>query len=717
MSRYSPFVPNAEVTLRAATTWLDRCLRTEGSLFGDEPLWTSTLLSEVDSCFHGRPDNGRDSFQVKLERQFKDASPSACKLLAEMLWILNLFPNNMGPEAKRRAILTVWGWSGETLEGARSAELMSDNVLRGLGSAGPGFMNHRPRELRFLINSMVAFHALVGEERTNLLSDPWAFATWLDAVPDDGYRQLRHILPHLLFPEVFERFASPGEIRRVLVAFRGFDKRELRRMSKIEQDRELSRLRKDLESERGGPIDFYQADIKEIWAPEQDTEEVGLVEEAPDFTAAAETRVGPPLNQILYGPPGTGKTYHVVDRALAILDPEFAARWEADRDALKERFDELVEEGLIRFVTFHQSFSYEEFVEGLRAETTAEGSIRYHVEDGIFKSFCAVSSRRHRLPVGERFSSGYVVTRCTEEILWLDKPNGSNLPLAWEMLDELVDLVRRGLVTIQDIRDKLIFERVPASRLEKFLINGYNNVIPLIVERLMAREPSGGDAVSRKKVLIIDEINRGNISKILGELITLIEPSKRLGADEALTTILPYSKTRFGVPIGVHIIGTMNTADRSLASIDMALRRRFVFEEVEPQPERLEDIEIAGVNIRAMLSLMNARIEALLDREHRLGHAYFLHLEAADDVAQLKLLFARRIIPLLKEYFFDDWQRIRLVLNDHRKVDPADRFITESTESVASLFGTGDLSVPTNKTWRINAVAFERPSAYQQIIG
>lgn len=717
MSRYSPFHPNSDATLRAAATWWDRCIRTDGSLFGDEPLWTTALLTEVDGHFNGRPDTGKDSFHVKLERQVGEASASACKLVAEMLWILNLFPLNMGPDAKRSAVFTAWAWSGDTLGGPLAAQLMTDEVLRGLGSAGPGFMNHKWRELRFLINSIVALKALEDRGRIELLADPWAFAAWLDAVPDDGYRQLRHILPHLIFPDEFERFASPGHIRRVLIAFRGFDRKQLRQMSKIDQDRELLRLRQDLESERGGPIDFYQADIKDLWAPDQAADDTAPVEDSSEIGVPAGFRVPAPLNQILYGPPGTGKTYRVVDRALAILDPEFAARSEGDRDALKERFDELVDKGLIRFVTFHQSFSYEEFVEGLRAETTADGSIRYHVEDGIFKSFCCASVGRARLPSGERFSSGYVVTRCTDEILWLEKPNGSNLPLPWEMLDELVAMERRGLITVQDIRDKLVFDRVPECRLEKYLINGYNNVIPLIVERLMAHDASGGDAVARKKVLIIDEINRGNISKILGELITLIEPSKRLGADEALTTVLPYSKTRFGVPVGVHIIGTMNTADRSLTSIDMALRRRFVFEEVEPQPDKLEDIEIAGVNIRDMLTVMNARIEALLGREHRLGHAYFLHLESADDVTQLNLLFTRKIFPLLKEYFFDDWHRIRLILNDHRKVDPSDRFIVESPENMASLFGSGDVAVPINKPWRINAEAFGRASAYKQIIG
>lgn len=695
----------------------DRCLRGDGSLFGDETLWTGPLLAEVDRSFNGRPDGGKDSFHVKLERQFHDASPASCKLLAELLWILNLFPTNMGPDAKRRPILTAWGWSGEPRSGARADELMADEVLRGLGSAGPGFMNHKPKELRFLINSMIALKSMEDAERRAVLDDPWAFAEWIDRVPDEGKRQLRHILPHLMFPDEFERISSPGHIRKILSELGGFDRATLRRMTKVEQDRELLATRRSLERERGGQIDFYQPDIKDRWAPDVDVEEIPRDEPSEATAWTSSTRPPPPLNQILYGPPGTGKTFGVVDRAVDILDPEFAAQWKDDRDQLKARFDELVEQGLVRFVTFHQSFSYEEFVEGLRAETTPEGAIRYHVADGVFKALCQPTTKKDRLPIGERFSSGYVVSRCTDELLWLDKPNGSSLPLPWEIIDELLSLVRKGQITITDIRDRQVFKRVTDTRLEKFLVHGYDNILPLIVERLIAGGLVDKESHERKRVLIIDEINRGNISKILGELITLIEPSKRLGADEALTTILPCSKKPFGVPIGVHIIGTMNTADRSLASIDMALRRRFVFEEIEPRPESLEDIEIAGVNMATMLSVMNARIEALLDREHRLGHAYFLNLTAADDVGQLKQLFSRRILPLLKEYFFDDWQRIRLVLNDHRKDDPVDRFIVEAPEGNLALFGSSDIAVPTNKTWRINAEALDRPSAYQRIIG
>lgn len=715
MSRHSPFHLNSGATLKAAEVWFDRCLRGDGSLFGGAALWTGPLLAEVDLSFNGQPDGGKDSFHVKLERQFRDASPASCKLLSEMLWILNLFPTNMGPEAKRRPILTAWGWSGEQLSGALADELLADDVLRGLGSAGPGFMNHKPKELRFLINSMIALKSLDDAERRAVLGDPWSFAEWIDQVPDEGKRQLRHILPHLMFPDEFERIASPGHIRKILSEFGGIDRAALQRMSKVEQDRKLLAIRRSLEDENGGPIDFYDPEIKKRWEPDVDVEEIPRVEPTGAVARPMGTRLPPPLNQILYGPPGTGKTFGVVDRAVDILDPEFAAHWGDDRDQLKRRFDELVEQGLIRFVTFHQSFGYEEFVEGLRAETTPEGAISYHVADGVFKALC--QPKQDRLPRGERFSSGYVVSRCTDELLWLDKPNGSSLPLPWEIIDDLVSLVRNGQITVADIRDRQVFNRVPDTRLEKYLVHGYDNILPLIVERLMSDGVTDKESHERKRVLIIDEINRGNISKILGELITLIEPSKRLGADEALTTILPYSKKSFGVPIGVHIIGTMNTADRSLASIDMALRRRFVFEEIEPRPESLEDIEIAGVNMGKMLAVMNARIEALLDREHRLGHAYFLHLTAADDVGQLKQLFSRRIIPLLKEYFFDDWQRIRLVLNDHRKVDAIDCFVIDAPQSTSALFGSSDISVQTNKAWRINLEALDRPSAYQQIIG
>lgn len=713
MSRHNPHHQNAPATLDAARRWRDRSLLSDISVLAERRLWTHELLVEVDAHFNGRPDATKDRFQTKLQRQFADASPDACQLVAEMLWVMNLFPSNIGPESKRAAIMDAWGWSGETL--ADDHPMLDRSLLKGIGSAGPGFLAHRPRELRFFINAMLAFKALAETDQRELLADAWRFAEWLDGVPDEGYRQLKHILPFLLFPDEFERIASPGDIRRILTGLGGHDRRALKQLSKVELDRAMLELRQKLETTAGTPIDFYEEVYRQVWSPAEALPELKAESRkvewaAPDTVSDHRT----PLNQILYGPPGTGKTYQTIDHALQILDPAFASANESDREALKARFDDLTSAGRIRFVTFHQSFSYEDFVEGLRAEVRADGSINYVVADGVLKSFCRALEDGPKIETGTKFASGYVVTRSTDEILWLEKPNGSSLPLPWAIIDELKSLVDEGTITLADVREKTVFSRVEDSRLEKYIVNGYNNVLPHILEAIQSKTAAGPH---RPGVLIIDEINRGNVSKIFGELITLVEHSKRAGASEALSAVLPYSKQPFSLPSGLHIIGTMNTADRSLATVDIALRRRFVFVEVEPDSRSLEGVEIAGVDVSKLLDVMNARIEALLDRDHRLGHAYFIELTADDDVRQLKQVFATQIIPLLQEYFFDDWQRIRLVLNDHRKAATSDRFIIEQEGSAAELFGDGNLEVPTARSWRVNPEAFDRPSAYQSIIG
>jgi len=268
----------------------------------------------------------------------------------------------------------------------------------------------------------------------------------------------------------------------------------------------------------------------------------------------------PPLNLILYGPPGTGKTYQTVNHALSIIEkrPLIELALE-DRQGLRQRFDDLSKNGQIAFVTFHQAFSYEDFVEGIKPRTQ-EKQVVYEIEDGIFKR---------------------------------------------------------------------LVERATRNPDERF-------------------------------VLILDEINRGNVASIFGELITLLEPDKRQGQPEAFTTTLPYSKMPLQVPVNLYLIGTMNTADRSVEALDVALRRRFTFREMLPQPELLaRHPVVAGVNLERLLTTLNQRIELLLDRDYLIGHAYFFDVST---LAELKELFGRKIIPLLQEYFFGDLGKIGLVL-------------------------------------------------------
>ena len=292
---------------------------------------------------------------------------------------------------------------------------------------------------------------------------------------------------------------------------------------------------------------------------------------APAYSATVDLLPGPDfskptavhqLNQILYGPPGTGKTYHATTCAMAIVKGiEVDEVTEEHRTEFRSlRFDPTTETGRIGMVTFHQNFSYEDFVEGIRPRLAEGGDIGYELRPGLFRRIADAA---------------------------LADPD-----------------------------------------------NPY--------------------------VLIIDEINRGNVPKILGELITLIEPSRRLGQQEETTVTLPYSGETFGVPGNLHIIGTMNTADRSILPLDTALRRRFDHVEMLPDPDHpLIADRIAGIDLRKILKAINARISLLMDRERQIGHTYLFNVT---DIESLAVKFRTAILPLLAEYFYDDWSKIRHVL-------------------------------------------------------
>ena len=497
----------------------------------------------------------------------------------------------------------------------------------------------------------------------------------------------------------------------------------------------------------------------------------------------------PPTNLILYGPPGTGKTYATTHEAVMLCDGTAPD----DRAELKQRYDSLVEAGQIAFVTFHQSYAYEDFVEGLRPTTgetddadSASTGFRLEPRRGVFREIALLADQARKTAnqpggfdlAGRQFikmslgragvedhiydaaiEGNYVVLGWGGEVDWSDPQydeydaifkkwneiepgtsgNSGNIAQVWRFRAGLKpgDLV---IVSEGNSHFRAIGEIVGPYRYEPTGERTYNHkrevrwllVLddPLPVDtiydgkftqmscyglkpakvkrealsRLLPGPAPMANNAPDQFVLIIDEINRANISKVFGELITLIEPDKRVGEANALRLKLPYSGDTFGVPNNLHIIGTMNTADRSIALLDTALRRRFDFRELMPEPALLAE-DVDGIPLRNLLKMINERIEYLFDREHQIGHAYFIGCRSKGDVDRT---MRDKIIPLLQEYFYEDWSKVALVLGD---ADGAGHFIERKALTVPS-GGGAESGFDERFRWSVKST-FD-PAAYAQ---
>lgn len=452
------------------------------------------------------------------------------------------------------------------------------------------------------------------------------------------------------------------------------------------------------------------------------------------------------LNQILYGPPGTGKTYHTIDKALEILGENLESR---DRDEKKAKFDEYVKNGQIVFTTFHQSYGYEEFVEGIKPMMNNEANsqeIQYEIKDGIFKDICnralenyensnlSTEELREKIKLREKvekflnrlLETNEPISKTKGGNFFINSFNNNTIEIYSEDVERFDGIFKLSLSTFITLLKsniefnsavemfKKVFDRDYADRTHTYYFNLVNKFKEYEKQAVLKTEDNKISSNSLNSyIIIIDEINRGNVSKIFGELITLIEPSKRIGESEELKVTLPYSGKKFGVSKNVYILGTMNTADRSITSLDTALRRRFEFVEMMPDPDLLKNVfickDVENPNkdedylgddaktegfaeiLQNILISINKRIEFLLDREKTIGHAFFMSEavkfnkdnwckpdEYEEDwyvlsISKLKSIFQNKIIPLLQEYFYNDYALISAVLNDNGMIEKCEK--------------------------------------------
>ena len=729
MSRFNPD-PDREPgrIYEVADKWRYTALLGERSVFHDEKeLWTDGLLDELQSQFRKSPHNSEEAFLQKLETQLSEASPECIQLMAEILWVMLLFPLNIGLDKKRENVCTIWLWSKERLETPHP--LLSDTLLMGIGSAGTAYNTHRSRELDFFITALRDFKKLGAADSEQIASDPWKFVEWLSAVKEAKKRQLPHILPHLLFPDTFERISSKGDKSRILAGFDVATKKETEEWTATQISRALLDLREELEQDHGKDIDFYQEEFKLRWKTGTRSWLLSWNPSKWDWGNFAvdrtETMAGKKVDiswkcRAKQPIPGdrvflvrTGIDPKGIVAAGKITRPPYEAKhWDTARadagdttsfvdvafDSVRDaETDEIVRLKALKDREPDQEWSPQN--SGIEIKSQPASTL-----ERLWKKL-----PHHVAGDTERDSGG-----ATLEKFFRNSGTPLNLilygPPGTGKTHRLKGYIR-GYQASDDFKDpetdRFKFVTFHQNYSYEDFVEGIRPVTengnvtyevrPGVLKEICERARKEPD---KKFAILIDEINRGNIAKIFGELITLVEVDKRIRTNDSgnrlsnckgLEVTLPYSGELFGVPANVDVIGTMNTADRSIALLDSALRRRFRFEELTPKPELLEsidDVDGNTIDLQQLLETMNARICHLLHRDQTLGHSYLYNVKSFDE---LRTVFAREILPFLQEVFYDDWRQIRFVLSD-QAVEEEMQLIRKRTGNADDLFPKVDPS-------------------------
>jgi len=813
MSRYHPDW-DINPILSAVERWRDEALLGQQAVLGTGSIWSDENIAAMNTYYVENLDEGEGNFITKFEHQIEEAPAQTKQLAAEMMWFMLLSPSNIGPVNKRETFYTIWDWSG--VDRPAQEPWLTDEVLRGIGSAGTAFNTHRWREVVFFVHFLQAFRAEERREQEALVQNPWKMASWIETVPDAENRQLRHMVLYLLFPDEFERIFSRANGIQLIRAFTEMTRAQVLELSALETNQEIQRIRREAEEKHPGEtLDFYRPPLNDIWRGKS------VVEPAPEssdpfdeYTRGVTTkhvllalaeidrddfprRARSSTYDLIHGdkryPPkyvlslackhANGRKFPrqffhggQASKSFKLLESlGFHIEIKTFVQELVSKFLEQADEEInltvseyakeYRGLTVNVSFGKGNFARipwisftGYR-QTTQEGIypvVLYYKSTGRLIVSYGLSETNKPKEAWNDLGDAPTISAYFDDALnevparygksfvykAYDLSEGMDLEAIEVAVDELIgkyhaqfkkvfppvkppeiyDLAEaldglfieeeklEGILGLLRQKKNLILQGPPgvgktfvSKRLAYALmgqkspdqlgmvqfhqsyayedfIQGYrpsgtgfrlkNGVFYEFCEKAK-KDPAG------TYVFIIDEINRGNLSKVFGELMLLIEADKRGPEWGIPLTYSEDSEVKFYIPKNLYLIGLMNTADRSLAMVDYALRRRFAFTDLVPgfdTDEFRQFMSDKGADKNFIKDLVD-RMEEVnnkitgdttnLGRGYCIGHSFFCSVPQNEkpDWAWYKQVINSEIAPLLVEYYFDDEKQANALID------------------------------------------------------